>query len=137
MNYFYFNKIISHLINNSNYPNNIYARYINFNINPLLRINLAYYNYMNQYTIKNNELGVNNYINNAYLFEKFTNFVKYIKKQDSIPIYKSHKNKLCCKCCKCLSKSKIQYTEFKYLPYLNKEDIKLLTDNDDIWYPRY
>lgn len=133
------------------------SKYINFDINPYLRCNMAYYNYMamvNTITLNNASENANPdqdpfYIRNARLYARFHKYFTGIrgivlrkeyfanKKLEKMTSQCSEKSELeCCKCCKCMSRFGTEYHEYKYIPYLEDKVITLLEKTDDIWIPR-
>lgn len=147
----------------SNKPNTVSghkrfeSKYINFDINPYLRCNMAYYNYMNMAnTITLNNVSENAtpaqepfYIRNSRLYARFHKYFTGIrgivlrkeyfanKNLEKVASQCSEKSESeCCKCCKCMSRFGTEYHEYKYIPYLEDKVIAILEKTDDLWIPR-
>lgn len=152
---------ISDKQNTANTHKRFESKYINFDINPYLRCNMAYYNYMamantitlgsviKNGTIDNKSSDEPFYIRNARLYTRFHKYFtgirgivlrkeyfanKHLEKRASQCSEKSESE--CCKCCKCMTRKGVEYHDYKYIPYLEDKVIAILEKTDDLWIPR-
>ena len=141
----YFQKIYNEVISNEeiyNTPKNLKGSFIDFTINPMLRTNMGYENYISNFKSTNNSFLTRNYFRNNVMYRIFNSFVKIVKYENSknkkqYDKFKEDTLQQCCKCCKCSSKLNINYYEWKYLPIWSEEIYEKVLNDELFWCLRY
>jgi hypothetical protein len=140
----YFQDIFHEIINNAenyNTPNNLKGKYIDFDINPMLRVNMGYENYMANFKADNNSFVNKKYFKNNLLYKDYSRFVKTVRKDNTYynrnkREYKKYKKeclKQCCDCCKCSAKLNLEYLEWKYLPIWSEDVYEKVLEDEIFW----
>lgn len=140
----YFQDIFQEIINNDetyNTPSNLKGKFIDFDINPMLRVNMGYENYMANFKVDNNSFMSKRYFKNNLLYKDYSRFVKSVRKDNTC--YNRNKReykkylkeclKECCDCCKCISKSNLEYLEWKYLPIWSEDVYEKILEDEIFW----
>jgi hypothetical protein len=141
----YFQKIYNEIVNNEgiyNSPKNLRGSFIDFSINPMLRINMGYENYISNFKLINNSFVTKKYYTNSVMYRGFNRFVKIAKQENKknktqYNKYKKDSLQQCCKCCKCSSKLNIDYFEWKYLPIWSEDIYEKILNDELFWCLRY
>ena len=141
----YFQKIYNEIVNNEgiyNSPKNLRGSFIDFSINPMLRINMGYENYISNFKLINNSFVTKKYYKNSVMYRGFNKFVKIAKQENKknktqYNKYKKDSLQQCCKCCKCSSKLNIDYFEWKYLPIWSEDIYERILNDELFWCLRY
>lgn len=140
----YFKDIFNEIINNDNNyntPSNLKGKFIDFDINPMLRVNMGYENYIANFRVDNNSFMNKRYYKNNLLYKDYSRFVKYSKRDTTYynknkkdyNKYKKECLKECCDCCKCITKTNLEYLEWKYLPIWSEDVYEKILDDDLFW----
>jgi len=140
----YFQDIFHEIINNAenyNTPNNLKGKFIDFDINPMLRVNMGYENYMANFRTDNNSFVNKKYFKNNLLYKDYSRFVKTVRKDNTYynrnkREYKKYKKeclKQCCDCCKCSAKLNLEYLEWKYLPIWSEDVYEKVLEDEIFW----
>lgn len=141
----YFQKIYNEIVSNEdvyNSPKKLKGSFIDFTINPMLRTNMGYENYISNFKLTNNSFLTKNYFKNNVMYRIFNSFVKIIKYENKknkkqYDKYKKDILQQCCKCCKCSSKLNINYFEWKYLPIWSEDIYEKVLNDEIFWSLRY
>ena len=125
-----------------NSPKNLRGSFIDFSINPMLRINMGYENYISNFKLINNSFVTKKYYKNSVMYRGFNRFVKIAKQENKknktqYNKYKKDSLQQCCKCCKCSSKLNIDYFEWKYLPIWSEDIYEKILNDELFWCLRY
>lgn len=140
----HFQQITEYIINNPKYPNNIQAKYVDFKINPMIRINLGMMKYATEY-FSLNQLGrPMNYTACNKLYTRFMQWANWVKLSSRLEYPanesagqtpdKTHDE---CLCCKCISKKGMTKYEVGNLPYVDSTVQSIIQETPTFWIPRY
>jgi len=142
LTYDLFANIASHVVDNKTNPNNIQARFFNFQINTRLRLALGYHAYQRQLCKTLSESSMPT-VESSYLYYRFQKWIKWVKDSYSAThntdVCSNIDDMECCQCCKCVSKRDIQYYTIGYLPLLSLDMMQEIKydNNPDFWTPRF
>lgn len=143
----HFQLITEYIIENPKYPNNITAKYVDFRINPMIRINLGMMKYATEYFTLN-QLGRPMEHESCHkLYNRFIRWADWIKQSSNTPtssigkLTQSTNNSTdqhdACTCCKCISKKGLTKYEVGNLPYVDSTVLTIIQETPTFWIPRY
>ena len=139
----HFQQITEYIISNPKYPNNIQAKYVDFKINPMIRINLGMMKYATEYFTLN-QLGRpmdHSACNKLYTrFIQWANWVKLSSRLEHSSSDTSGKTPETkheeCTCCKCISKKGMARYEVGNLPFVDSTVQSIIQETTTFWIPR-
>ena len=139
----YFQQITEYIINNPKYPNNIQAKYVDFKINPMIRINLGMMKYATEYFALNQLGQTMDYSACNKLYTRFMQWANWVKLSSRLEYptnetakqtsEKSHEE---CTCCKCISKKGMARYEVGNLPFVDSTVQSIIQETNTFWIPR-
>lgn len=136
----HFQQIIHYIIDNPKYPNNIVAKYVDFQINPMIRINLGLMKYSTLYYDLNILGKQQDHMACHKLYTDYIKWAEWVKQSANINESTGPDATTvdaCCNCCKCNSKKAMAKYVVGNLPYVSQIVQKLICETPTFWIPRY